>query len=69
MEFAVADDASGIDNVSVSKDGNEFKTLVPVDGVVDTRSQRFAYPLEEGEVLYIRAEDQAGNVSSALVKP
>ena len=69
VEFTVSDDASGIDNVSVSTDGNEFKALVPADGVVDPRSQRFAFELKEGEVLYIRAEDQAGNVGGTLVKP
>jgi hypothetical protein len=69
VEFSVADTASGIDNVTVSTDGNDFKTLVPSDGVVDPRSQRFSYALDEGEVLYIRAEDQAGNVASTLVKP
>ena len=60
---------SGISSVSVSKDGNEFKALLPADGVVDPRAQKFVYKLDPDEVLFIRAEDQAGNVASAPVKP
>ncbi|MDE1169667.1 MAG: hypothetical protein PW734_00415 [Verrucomicrobium sp.] len=69
VSFLVSKEGSGIDNVSVSTNGSDFKVLQPADGVVDPRRQRFSYKLEAGQVLFIRAEDQAGNVSSAQVKP
>ncbi|SDU08623.1 Sugar lactone lactonase YvrE [Verrucomicrobium sp. GAS474] len=69
VAFTVTDEASGIASISVSKDGNDFKDLVPVENTLDPRKQSFRYELKEGEVLYIRAEDQSGNVASFLVKP
>jgi len=69
VAFTVTDEASGLASVSVSKDGNDFKDLVPVEATLDPRKQSFRYELKEGEVLFIRAEDQSGNVAGAQVKP
>jgi hypothetical protein len=67
--FTVTDEASGLQHVTVSKDGKEFQPVRPFDGILDSRSERFEVMLGKSDVLFIRAEDQAGNVSSALAEP
>ncbi|MGD9897284.1 MAG: WD40 repeat domain-containing protein, partial [Candidatus Methylacidiphilaceae bacterium] len=63
--FRVSEDASGIRSVQISRDGREFLPIPPVDGILDSEEEEFDTPLLKGETLFIRAEDEAGNVASA----
>jgi len=67
--FTVSDEASGIGSVSISKDGNDYKELHPADGILDPQKENFTAHIEPGDLLFIRAEDQSGNVSSLQVNP
>ena len=69
VKFTVSDEASGIGSVSISRDGNDFKELHPADGVLDPRKENFATRIDPGDLLFIRAEDQSGNVSSTQINP
>jgi hypothetical protein len=69
IEFTVAEKASSLRSVQVSKDGNEFQPMRPEDGILDSPSERFGTKIAPDEVLFIRAEDEAGNVSGALADP
>jgi hypothetical protein len=64
-EFTVTEDASNLKSIAVSTDGKEFKPIRPIDGILDTRTEHFSVRVLAGTVLFIRAEDEAGNVSSA----
>ncbi|WP_026195723.1 WD40 repeat domain-containing protein [Verrucomicrobium sp. 3C] len=65
LRFRVSEDASGIRSVQISRDGREFLPIPPVDGILDSEEEEFELPLFKGESLFIRAEDEAGNVTSA----
>ncbi|MDD4933195.1 MAG: WD40 repeat domain-containing protein [Methylacidiphilaceae bacterium] len=65
LRFRVSEDASGIRSVQISRDGREFLPIPPVDGILDSEEEEFELPLGKGESLFIRAEDEAGNVTSA----
>ncbi|VVM06657.1 hypothetical protein MAMC_01166 [Methylacidimicrobium cyclopophantes] len=65
LRFRVTEDASGIRSVQISRDGREFLPIPPVDGILDSEEEEFHTPLSKGETLFIRAEDEAGNVASA----
>lgn len=69
IEFTVTEEASSLESILISKDGKEFLPLRPIDGILDSRSEQFRTKIGDGEVLFIRAEDEAGNVSSALADP
>jgi sugar lactone lactonase YvrE len=60
-EFDVTDTASPVVSVEVSRDGIEFAPVLPVDGVLDSKVERFQVKLAAGETLYVRSRDDAGN--------
>ncbi|QSR85677.1 WD40 repeat domain-containing protein [Methylacidimicrobium sp. B4] len=65
LRFRVSEDASGIQTVQISRDGREFLPIPPLDGILDSEEEEFETALAKGETLFIRAEDEAGNVASA----
>ena len=65
LRFRVSEDASGIRSVQISRDGREFFPIPPLDGILDSAEEEFETPLSRGETLFLRAEDEAGNVTSA----
>lgn len=65
VEFTVTDDLSGLQSVTVSTDGKTYKSIVPVDGILDSGSERFVAKITPGQVVFIRAEDGSGNVAGA----
>ncbi|HSI83021.1 MAG TPA: hypothetical protein VK970_04510 [Candidatus Methylacidiphilales bacterium] len=67
VSFTVTDE-SMLRSVLVSRNGKDFKPLQPIDGILDSRSESFRVKLAPGEIIFIRAEDTAGNVSSALAE-
>ncbi len=54
---------SRLRQVSISKDGKEYQAIQPVDGILDSNSEKFSIPAHAGDTVFLRAEDQAGNVS------
>ncbi|WP_174582081.1 WD40 repeat domain-containing protein [Candidatus Methylacidithermus pantelleriae] len=68
VRFEVTDLSSGIKSVLVSTDGREFLPALPKDGMVDSQREEFEVPCPAGSSVFIRAEDQAGNVSSAVAQ-
>jgi hypothetical protein len=68
VAFTVQKEVSRLAKVSVSATGREYKEIRPVDGILDSKTERFEKNLKPGEVLFIRAEDECGNVSGVLVQ-
>jgi hypothetical protein len=66
VRFRVSDTSSGIKSVLVSTDGTDFLPALPVGGILDWQREDFEIPCPPGGSLFIRAEDQAGNVASAV---
>ena len=66
--FTVRDELSGLRSVTGSTDGKSYHPLSPVDGILDSGSERFSVPVSAGQTLFIRAEDNSGNVAGAQVK-
>jgi sugar lactone lactonase YvrE len=65
VEFTVKDELGGLQSVTVSTDGKSYSPLVPVDGILDSGSERFLARIAPGQTLFIRAEDGGGNVAGA----
>jgi hypothetical protein len=68
VAFTVSDEASMLLEVTVSRNGREFLVLRPLDGILDGKTEKFSAKLAAGEVLFIRAQDQTGNVRSAMAE-
>lgn len=68
VKFTVVDAASMIASIQVSRNGYDYKPLRPEDGILDGQRESFIASLKAGEMLFIRAEDEAGNVSSAQAR-
>ncbi|PTX92002.1 hypothetical protein DB346_23900 [Verrucomicrobia bacterium LW23] len=67
VAFSVTDE-SMLRSVLISRNGKDFKPIQPVDGILDSRAETFRVKLSPGEIIFIRAEDTAGNVSSSLAE-
>jgi sugar lactone lactonase YvrE len=65
VEFTVTDQLSGLQSVTTSTDGTNYQPLVPVDGILDSGSERFVAKITPGQILFIRAQDGSGNISGA----
>jgi len=63
VEFTVTDELSGLQSVTVSTNGKDYKPLPPVDGILDSGIKRFIAKIAPGQALFIRAEDGSGNIS------
>jgi hypothetical protein len=69
IEFTVTDELSGLASVTTSTDGKNYQPLIPVDGILDSGSERFLAKITPGQILFIRAEDGSGNVAGAQSSP
>jgi hypothetical protein len=67
VEFTVTDPLSGLSSVTTSTDGKDYTPIVPVDGILDSGSERFIAKITPGQLLFIRAEDTSGNVAGTQV--
>jgi hypothetical protein len=65
VEFTVEDDLSGLASVTISTNGKDYKSLPPVDGILDAGMKRFIAKIAPGQTLFIRAEDGSGNIAGA----
>lgn len=72
VTFDVKDDHSPIQRVEFSQDGQRWRGVFPVDGIADSREERFELAVE-GELgergLTLRASDGMNNVATAQVDP
>ncbi len=70
VPFEVTDDHSPIQRVEFSQDGQHWRSIFPVDGIADSRSERYELSIE-GDIgergVTLRATDSMNNVSSAQV--
>jgi hypothetical protein len=63
VEFTVSDAIGGLQSVTISTDGKNYRELAPMDGILDSGPKRFVAKIEPGQMLFIRAEDTSGNVA------
>lgn len=71
VTFTVRDAQSAIDHVEYSVSGGAFKPISPIDGVADSRDEKYELALPEGTDparVMIRATDTMQNVSTQVVK-
>jgi sugar lactone lactonase YvrE len=72
VTFEVADDHSPIRSVEYSLDGMRWRSVFPVDGLADSRLERYEIRIDEGigaPGLSIRASDAMNNGTAAQVEP
>ncbi len=69
--FDVKDDHSPIQRVEYSQDGLRWRSIFPVDGIADSRSEHYEVAIE-GEIgergITLRASDSMNNIASAQVE-
>ena len=65
VRFQVKESGSGLQSVMISQDGSDYRSIAPVDGLLDQSIETFETRIEKDQMLYIRAEDYAGNVGGA----
>jgi hypothetical protein len=70
IAFDVKDDHSPIQKVEYSQDGQRWRGVYPVDGIADSRSERYELSIE-GDIgdrgVTLRATDAMNNVATAQV--
>jgi hypothetical protein len=72
VTFEVADDHSPIRSVEYSLDGMRWRSVFPVDGLADSRVERYEIRIEDGIGalgVSIRATDTMNNSAAAQVEP
>ncbi|MDZ4788511.1 MAG: WD40 repeat domain-containing protein [Blastochloris sp.] len=69
VEVEVADATSLLRTLEVSTDGQHFRPVQPVDGIIDSMSESFSVKWDKKAVLYFRAEDESNNISGLRVIP
>lgn len=69
LTFTVRDSHSPIDRVEYSQNAGRWKLAYPVDGLLDSREERFSLTLDETETgpTVLRVTDALGNVATAVV--
>ena len=67
IRFTVEDGHSPIERVEYSLDASRWRTAYPVDGISDSRVERFEVPLDRGTTgsVILRAVDILGNAATA----
>jgi hypothetical protein len=70
IPFVVTDDHSPIQRVEYSQDGQHWRSVFPMDGIADSKSERYELSIE-GDLgdrgLTLRASDSMNNVATAQV--
>jgi hypothetical protein len=69
LQFTVRDTQSAIRSVEYSQNAGRWKLAYPVDGLLDSREERFELPLEAGTAgaVVLRVTDALGNLATAVV--
>src|SRR5262249_5341409 len=72
VSFEVTDDASPIERVECSRDGQQWWTVFPLDGIADSKTERYEVRVD-GEIgprgLSVRATDSMNNVATTVIEP
>jgi sugar lactone lactonase YvrE len=72
VAFRVTDDHSPIERVEYSQDGQQWRQVFPMDGIADSRSERYEIALE-GPIgprgVTLRASDAMNNTATTQVDP
>lgn len=63
------DKGSLIWDVAISRDGIKFVSIQPKDGVLDSQEEQFEVKIGPKERLFVRVQDEAGNLTSANYTP
>jgi hypothetical protein len=70
VSFEIVDDSSPVERVECSRDGQQWWTVFPRDGIADSRTERYEVVVD-GELgargLSIRATDAMNNVATTQV--
>jgi hypothetical protein len=69
ITFLVHDDQTAVQRVEYSLDASRWQVAYPVDGIADSREEKFEVTLEGGDAVrsvIIRASDAMNNVSTAV---
>jgi hypothetical protein len=69
LDFTVRDAASAVQRVEYSLDASRWRVVYPVDGMADSRVERYEIPLEPGidpATLVVRATDALNNVATGM---
>ena len=69
LAFTVRDTQSALRSVEFSQGAGRWKLAYPVDGLLDSREERFELTLESGSAgpVVLRVTDALGNVATAVV--
>jgi hypothetical protein len=71
LAFRVTDDHSPIERVEFSQDGQQWRPVFPIDGIADSRSERYEIALE-GPIgprgVTLRASDSMNNTATMQVE-
>ncbi|HTI36929.1 MAG TPA: hypothetical protein VL484_05150 [Vicinamibacterales bacterium] len=71
IAFVVRDDQSAVQRVEYSLDASRWQVAYPVDGIADSREEKFEVSVEGGDAVrsvIIRASDAMNNVSTAVAE-
>jgi hypothetical protein len=70
VRFTVQDGHSPIQRVEYAGAGDRWRQAYPVDGLLDSREERFELTLEAGakSPVVVRATDALGNVATAVLR-
>lgn len=63
VEIEASDATSPIAAAFVSRNGFEFRPILPKDGILDSQRETFELTIETGKGLFLRVEDSHGNVA------
>jgi hypothetical protein len=72
VSFEVRDDHSPVQRVECSEDGQQWRAVFPLDGIADTRIEKYDLTLERplgARGLTIRVTDSMNNVATSQVDP
>lgn len=63
VRFRVLDEGGVLDSVAVSTNGRDYQVVIPEDGILDSENETFFVERQTGKPLYIRVQDENGNIS------
>ncbi len=69
LTFTVTDNVGLISQAQFSKNGRDFLPARPSDGILDQLTEKFEILAAAGETIYLRAEDESGNVGGTVIHP
>lgn len=68
VTILVSDEGGVLTRVVASTDGSNYRPAFATDGILDSGSESFVIPREDGKPLYIRVTDASGNTAGLFVE-